>query len=193
MINENGLTSIDGVTVAGPHFNENLPLRNQPPVTTAVPGARAIQQVIDRVTWVEQSASSVAIAPFLRRSPPRGRVARPFILQFARADRASTTPSSMEMVRSGDLADRTYLYRHDRNSGDPGIVNYPHLYLLTVQLPPDFARVAFGAQHQIATFFATDGKTVIDPEPRELWESPIALPLPDDLMFMPERTGGGVR
>jgi hypothetical protein len=193
LINENGLTSLDGVAVTGPHFNENLPLRDQPPVVTAVPGARAIRQVIDRVTWVEQLASSVAIAPFLRRLPPAGSSARPFILQFARSDRASPNPISMEILRAGRFADRAHFYRHDLNVGDPGLVNYPHTYLYTVQSPPNFARVALGAQHQIATFFASDGKTVIHPEPRELWESPIATPLPEDLYFLPRRPGAGPR
>jgi hypothetical protein len=132
-------------------------------------------------------ASSVAIAPFLRRSPPAGSSARPFILQFARSDVASTTPSSMEIVRAGRFADRVHHYRYDRNVGDPGVLNYPHNYLYTVQSAPQFARVALGAQRQIATFFATDGKTVIHPEPRELWESPIATPLPEDLYFLPRR------
>jgi Bacterial Ig-like domain len=188
LINENGLTSLDGMPVTGPHFNENLPLRNQPPAVTPAAGARAIQQVIDRVTWVEQIASSVAIAPFLRHSPPAGSSARPFVLQFARSDVSSPNPVSMEIVRAGRFADRTHLYRHDLNVGDPGVANYPHLYLLTVQTPPNFARVALGAQRQIATFFASDGKTVIHPEPRELWESPIATPLPEDLYFLPRRS-----
>lgn len=42
LINENGLTSIGGMPVTGPHFNENLPLRNQAPIVRAVAGARAI-------------------------------------------------------------------------------------------------------------------------------------------------------
>ena len=179
--------------VAGPHFNENLPLRNQPPLVNAVPGARAIQRLIDRVTWVGQIVSSVAIAPFIRRSPPAGGVARPSIFQFARRDLSAPIPSSMEIVRAGDLAGSTYLYRDDRNAGDPGVVNYPHVYLGMVNAATNLASVAFGAQRQIATFFATDGKTVMQPEPRELWESPIALPLPDDLMFTPIRGRGGSR
>ena len=189
LVNENGLTAIDGALVNGPHFNENLSLRDLPPVVTTVPGARAIRRVIDRVTWVEQTASSVAIAPFLRRSPPAGGSARPFILQFARSDVTSVTPISMEILRAGGFADRAHHYRHDLNIGDPGVVNYPHTYLYSVQLPPNFARVAIGAQQQIATFFSSDGKTVIHPEPRELWESPIATPLPEHLYFLP-RPGG---
>jgi hypothetical protein len=145
LITENGLTSVDGVPVTGPRFNENLPLRDQPPVATAVAGARATRQVIDRVAWVEQTASSVAIAPFLRHSPPAGSAARPFILQFARSDVVSTTSSSMDILRAGRFADRAHHYRHDLNVGDPGVVNYPHMYLYTVQSPPNFARVALGA------------------------------------------------
>ena len=88
----------------------------------------------------------------------------------------------MEIVRAGDLAGSTYLYRDDWNAGESGVVNYPHVYLGTVNAATNLTSVAFGAQRQIAAFFSSDGKTVSHPEPRELWESPIALPLPDDLM-----------
>lgn len=99
LINEKGLTSIDNTPVAGPPSNENLPLRNQAPMVSSIVGARAIQQVIDRVTWVEQTASSLAIAPFLRRSLPAGSSARPFILQFARSDVASPNRSAWSFFR----------------------------------------------------------------------------------------------
>ena len=44
-----GLSSIDGVAVAAPHFNENLPLRNQPPLVNTIPGATDIQRFIDHI------------------------------------------------------------------------------------------------------------------------------------------------
>jgi hypothetical protein len=99
----------------------------------------------------------------------------------------------MEILRAGRFADRAHYYRHDLNVGDPGLMNYPHLYLYTVQSPPNFARVALGAQRQIATFFASDGKTVIHPEPRELWEWPIATPLLADLYFLPRHPDARLR
>lgn len=40
------------------------------------------------------------------------------------------------------------------------------------------------AQHQIGTFFESDGKSAIQPTPAELWEFPIRV-LPDDLFFVP--------
>ncbi len=77
-----GLSSIDGVAVAAPHFNENLPLRNQPPLVNTIP-------------------------------------------------------------------------------------------------------VALGAQHQVRTFFETDGAGVTHPTPTHLWEAPISSPLPEDTFFLP--------
>jgi hypothetical protein len=40
------------VDPSGIAFNENIPLRNQPPVTNTVAGAMAIQQYTDRSEWV---------------------------------------------------------------------------------------------------------------------------------------------
>ncbi len=45
--------------------------------------------------------------------------------------------------------------------------------------------IALGAQKQIATFFATDGQTVIHPEPKQYFEVPINGPLPEELNYIP--------
>jgi hypothetical protein len=185
LINSPGLTSVDGVAVAEPFFNENLPLRNQPPLVNTVPGAVAIQRVIDHYAWAEQVASSVAFAPLLRRAPPAGVPARPFVHQFARSDRVVVNSATSEIARAGDFADRLVYYRHDLNFGLAGVPADPHSYITAQQMAANYARVAVGAQHQIATFFASDGAMVIHPTPTELWETPIALPLPEDLYFLP--------
>jgi hypothetical protein len=44
--------------------------------------------------------------------------------------------------------------------------------------------VARGAQTQVATFFASNGATVIHPAPTDLFEVPIAGDLPDRLNFV---------
>jgi hypothetical protein len=45
--------------------------------------------------------------------------------------------------------------------------------------------VSLQAQAQIATFFATDGAVTIDPDgPGPLFETPIALPLPETANFL---------
>jgi hypothetical protein len=45
--------------------------------------------------------------------------------------------------------------------------------------------IALGAQEQIATFLASDGKTIVHPEPARFFEVPIKLPLPEDLNYIP--------
>jgi hypothetical protein len=114
-----GMRTIDGVAVV-PFFNESLPLRDQPPVTDPAPGATAIQRVLDRKAWAEQIARAAAFAPLLRRAPPPGVLARPFVFQFARSDPAAVNPASSETVRAGGFADRVTYYRHDLNFGRPG-------------------------------------------------------------------------
>src|SRR5262245_10700175 len=58
LINSPGITSIDGIPVGPPHFNENMPLRNQPPVINTVAGAMEIQAVLENMEWVLQSGNS---------------------------------------------------------------------------------------------------------------------------------------
>jgi hypothetical protein len=38
---------------------------------------------------------------------------------------------------------------------------------------------------QSCSFFASDGKTIIHPEPARLFETPIKGPLPEDLNYIP--------
>ena len=139
-----GLRTIDGVAVAPPFFNESLPLRDQRPLTDPAPGATAIQRVLDRKAWGEQTASAVAFAPLLRRAPPAGVPARPFVFQFARSDLATVNPASSETVRAGDFADRVTYYRHDLNFGLAGVPAGPHNYITAQQQPANYARVAIG-------------------------------------------------
>ena len=181
-----GLTSLDGVAVAAPHFNENLPLRNQPPRVNTIPGATDIQRFIDHIAWAAQISSTVAFAPLLRRAPLTGVPARPFVIQFARSDQNVVNPSTTELIRSGDFADRVLFYRHDLNFGLAGVPADPHAFLSSINpATPNFQRVALGAQHQIGTFFESDGATVTHPTPTELWEAPISSPLPEDTFYLP--------
>jgi hypothetical protein len=86
LINSPGLTSIDGVPVAGPYFNENMPLRNQPPVVNTVDGAMAIQEFFDRWEWVDMPADPTAYASHLRKDPLPGVPAKQVLVVFSRGD-----------------------------------------------------------------------------------------------------------
>lgn len=184
LINPPGLTSIGGIPVDPPHFNENLPLRNQPSVINDVPGAIEIQQWFDNREWVVQPGEPVAYAPHLRRSPLPGVPAKPVIIQFAKGDQTIPNPAAVAMLRAGDLADRATFYRHDLAFAEnPALPKDPHTFM---RAPNQFREIALGAQEQIAIFFASDGTTVIHPEPSRFFEVPISSPLPEaDLNYIP--------
>ena len=101
------------INIGGINFNDNMPLRNQPPVINTVPGAMDIQKFEDRMSWLSQTGDPVAWAPFIRKSPLPGNSAKNVIIQFARGDQTVPNPTTTALIRSGDLADRTTLFRND--------------------------------------------------------------------------------
>jgi hypothetical protein len=177
-----GVTAVDGIEAMPPLFNENLPLRNEPPRVNTIAGAMEIQQALDRIAWSAQICSPVAFAPRLRREPPAGMPPRPFVLQSARSDQLASNPNISELARAGEIADRVLFYRHDLNTDVP---DNPHAFLSSFGARPNFSRVALGALHQIGTFFESDGTRLVTPEPADLWELPIRRPLPEDLFYLP--------
>jgi hypothetical protein len=159
------------------NFDENIPLRNLPPVVDTVPGASAIQELIDRQEWVQQAANPAAYAAL---------VSRPLILHFARGDQTVPNPTTSAIIRAGDLASRTTLYRHDLAvQANPTLGRNPHSFLGSITNPAT-APFALAAQAQIATFFASDGATTIDPDGAgPMFETPMVGPPPEDLAFIP--------
>jgi len=168
-------------------FNENMPLRNQPPLVNTVPGAIAIQALIDNGNWLGQAGDPVSWAPFIRKSPLAGQTAKSVIVQFARGDKTVPNPTTTALIRSGDLADRTTLFRNDLAFAlGVGFGSNPHTFLTNLGGTLPVAQTAVAAQLQIAIFFASGGATTIDPDGAgPLFETPIAIPLPEDLAFIP--------
>jgi hypothetical protein len=166
-------------------FDENLPLRNLPPVVNTVPGAMEIQAVIEHTEWASQPGDPVAYAPHLRRSPLRPVDPPPVVIQFARGDQTVPNPTTTNLFRAGDLADRSSYYRHDLvRMALPGAPANPHTFLTNIA-SPSVGALAVAAQQQIATFFASDGTVVIDPDGAGglFFEVPIAGDLPEGLNF----------
>ena len=192
VINSLGITSVNGIPVPAPYFDENLPLRNgtpftvrldgtsrviQSPVINSVAGATKIQQVLDYIGWASQSASSVAYAPHLRRDPLDGVPAKSVIIQFAYGDRLVPNPSTTALLRAGDLADRATFFRTDLRfpvNPVPGSNLYPHVFMdLAITSPNSSVKeVAVLAQRQIASFFAADtADRVLDPfDGTQIWD-----------------------
>src|SRR5262249_41569045 len=189
LLNSPGITSIDGVPVAAPYINENLPLRDglplkvvladgtthviQSPVTNTVPGAMAIQEALENREWVHMIGDPVSYAAHLRKEPLAGASAKSVIIQFAKGDQNVTNPRTAALLRAGDLADRATLYRHDLASAEnPKLPKNPHQFLIMIN-DPAVRPIALGYQSQIAAFFASDGAEIIHPEPSRFFETPV--------------------
>jgi dienelactone hydrolase len=165
-------------------FDENIPLRDLPPVVNTVAGAMAIQEVIENTAWVSQAGNPVAYAPHLRKIPLEGVVTRPVIIQFAKGDQTVPNPTATAIFRAGDLADRSTYFRNDLvRAARPTAPANPHTFLTNIGNPV-VADLAIAAQTQIAIFLLTDGAVVIDPDgPGPFFEVPIAGPLPETTNF----------
>ncbi|HJZ78065.1 MAG TPA: hypothetical protein VKE51_40330, partial [Vicinamibacterales bacterium] len=153
-----GITSIDGVPVAdGPFFNENMPLRNQPPVINTIPGAVAIQRYLDRASWAGQAGDPGAYAPLFRADPVTGERPRRVLIEIARSDQSNPTVNAITLLRVGDLESQTVLYRHDAFwPTAPSIFKNAHAFPLA--LPQVAWRpIVISAQEQVATFLASNG------------------------------------
>jgi hypothetical protein len=168
------------------NFNENMPLRNLPPVVNNVPGATAIAQVLDRFEWVQQSGNPVSYAPLIRKSPLPGSAPKPVIVQFAKGDGTVPNPTSSAILRAGELQDRATFFRNDLAfAASPGIPKNPHTFLTNIGIAASVP-YAIAAQQQIAAFFASNGALTLDPDgPGPFFETPIALPLPETLSYIP--------
>jgi hypothetical protein len=156
-------------------FVENMPLRGQPIVVDTVPGASAIQELIDRSEWAQQSANPAALAPYVR---------HPIIIQFAKGDMTVPNPTTTAILRAGDLAGRATFFRNDiAGPGGTKLYPNPHTFLTGIGNAAT-APAALEAQAQIATFFASNGAVTIDPDgPGPVFETPIAGPLPETTGF----------
>lgn len=169
-------------------FDENIPLRNQPPLVNTVPGSGPIQELIENTEWASQSGNPVAYAPHLRKAPLAGVPQKSIILQFARGDQTVPNPTTSAIIRAGDLQGQTTLFRNDlAYAANPAFPKNPHTFLTRIAgVAPPVIQVALAAQEQIALFFASGGTIVIDPDgPGPLFETPMVGPPPEDLAYIP--------
>jgi hypothetical protein len=177
--------------------NENLPLRNLPPVTNTVLGAMALQEFTDQSEWATQAGNPVAYAPYIRKSPLHGNAPKSVIFQVAKGDQTVPNPTATAIIRAGELQDRVTYFRNDiAFAANPAMAKNPHTFLTNIAGSPGgpvASAIAFKAQAQIATFFATDGALTIDPDDAPpalpgfpgVFETPIVPPLPEELNFIP--------
>jgi hypothetical protein len=168
------------------NFNENLPLSGQPLLVDAVPGADAIQNVLDEDIWAQTPADPAAWSQYIRAQPLSGSAPKAVIVQFAKGDETVPNPTASALIRAGGLEDRATYFRNDLAFATvPGYtVKNPHTFLSNISGAS--GPLAFAAQQQIATFLASGGAVTIDPDGGgPYFETPIAGPLPEGLNFLP--------
>ena len=152
------------------NFTESQPLRGDPPELNPAPGAVAIQIALAQGTWLDRSGDPETYAPLLRLDPPRGSEPKGVLFQNAFGDQTVPNPTNYTVLAAGHLFDRESLYRNDKTA-QAG--NNPHGFLLN----PAFVAGNLPGQTQVVTFFASNGKTIIDPDGSgAIWETPIADP-----------------
>jgi hypothetical protein len=186
LVNPPGLTEIDGVPALPPLFNDDMPLRDESPVISPVPGAIAIQTWLENGEWVSLSGNPLGYAPHLVKAALPGVAAKRVIYQFSKGDRNVPNPATTALLRAGDLADRATFFRNDLAIAEDGRVpSDPHVFLNRIDFAVPLVRaIALGGQEQVAIFFASDGAVIIHPEPARFFEVPILLPLPERLNFI---------
>jgi hypothetical protein len=187
LLNSPGITEIDGVAVNPPRYNENKPLRDQPPATNAVEGAIDLQNAMALHEWGQQLGQSpVPWARYLREAPLPGLFPKSLLILFATGDQSAINPGTTAILRAGNLVDRTVHYRHDLAvAEDPTIPRDPHNFIALPTNPNVLVRsIAQGVQRQIAAFFASGGTVVIHPEPARFFEVPMVGPLPEGLNYI---------
>jgi hypothetical protein len=168
-----------------PFFNDNFPLRDQPPVINSVAGAMGIQDYIDNNEWALQSADIVPFASRLRSEPLAGSAPRAVLINIAKGDQTVPNPAASKVIRAGDLADVTMFYRHDLAfAANPALPKNPHQFMTLINNAA-FAPISAQVEHQAARFLATGGAEITQPLPASYFEMPIPLPLPETLSFIP--------
>jgi hypothetical protein len=186
LINEGGLTSIDGVPVAAPFFNENKPLRNGPTVVNTVAGAIEIQEALENAEWGRlRGITAHPWMPYLQSRPLAGMSPKAVAVYVLKGDQSTVNPSATETLTDSGLVANALYYRHDLAfAQDPTILKNPHMILFQSTSPNALVRaIARGMQDQMAEYHASGGTVMNSPEPAELWEVPMGE-RPDSLNFI---------
>ncbi len=149
----------------GETYEEEYPLPDQPARVVTLPGALAIQEAFEFTEWLGLPGDPVSFATRLR--------PRPALFQMARADRSMPNPASSILIRAAGAESTTWMYRHDlarQKASDLPINPHPFLVLFvdlsggSIELPGLTAlAISIDAQQQLATFFVSDGATIVDP------------------------------
>jgi hypothetical protein len=152
-----------------------------------VPGAVELQEILEFAEWNSLVGDPIAFAPHLKASTLPGVPIKPVLFQFAWGDLQVPNPANSALIRAANLRETSWMYRHDvARAAVPQLPRDPHGFGLTFLLSPapQALFIVLAAHTQAATFFATDGRMMIDPNAvvrtafgnRTIFEVPAFLP-----------------
>ena len=178
------------LNLPGPDFDGAFPLRDQPVRVIDVPGAIAIQEMVERIEWNNMAGDPIAFLPHLKWSTLPGVSPGPVLFQFNWGDLSVPNPLESAAVRAANTTGMVSLFHTDLALATPGIVLNPdpHMFIWDVYTSLASTEVSLAIQAQMALFLASDGHSVPDvnymvrwPFFRDLFVVPTVLP--EDLNF----------
>jgi uncharacterized protein (TIGR03437 family) len=145
-------------------FDDNFPLRNSAPAVNDVPGAMAIQDLLEHAEWMQMPGDPLAYAPHFQGSPLAGVGSKKVLFQIARGDKTVPNPQNSALIAAAGLRESTQVYRHDlARQAVPNLRENPHTYLVEIEnFLGASARIADAVQQQLAGYLASDGLVLRD-------------------------------
>jgi hypothetical protein len=135
-----------GLLAPDEDFASAWPVRDRAPKIVEDPAALRIQEVFERLEWLQAQGDPLFFAPLLK---------KPVLWMFATGDQSVPNPASSALVRAAGMRETTWLYRHDlARQALPSLDENPHGYMVNLFSLQGLA-VALAAQQQAAGFLAT--------------------------------------
>ncbi|HEY1950319.1 MAG TPA: hypothetical protein VGG97_25135 [Bryobacteraceae bacterium] len=179
-------------------FNDNYVFRDNPPVINNVPGAMPIQAAFEAADWLGMLGDPLSYAPHLKKSPLAGVPQKSILFQFGFGDLEVSNPMESAVIRAANGQSSSWFFRLDQAAVShpellgvmmPGVPFpiLPHRILSnpTIFDVPAETSLALAEQQQAASYFASGGRTIPNPNlfvtapfsPAEnLFQIPTALP-----------------
>lgn len=164
-------------------WEDDLPLRYQPPKMRTTPGSGAIQDFYERLEWLEGVSSPNVLAPHMKQATLPGQPIKRVLFQMAIGDRTVGNPSTTALIRSANMVNQTSVYRFDiAKTIDPTLPENPHTYLIPLGSTTSTV-VGLATLQQGLTFLGASTTFVPDVNPfvrpilgKDLFETPAVLP-----------------
>ena len=111
-------------------FDEQIPLRYAGVGLITKDMAADIQEVLERLEWLETDGAPATFAPYWKWAPLDGMPYKRVILQLAYGDMTVPNPSNSVLVRAANLSENSSMYRHDyARAVVPSLPVNPHSFI----------------------------------------------------------------